>query len=119
MYLLITIVFIAELIIALTLILSIVKADRYVTEMNTKIITGKNTAAVILVDIKKVVLNLRTGVNTLIDLIKRKKREYSLKVMQTVILYALMIFCKGKYKKAAIVFQLMVAINDYMHDSEN
>lgn len=119
MYLLISIVFIAELIIAITVLTNIVKADRCITALNNQIVTGKNDAAIILSDVKNVVINLKSGVNSFIEVLKRKQEEYVMKVLQTVILYALMIFCKGKYKKVAIVFQFIVAINDYMRDNAN
>lgn|SRR5574344_1621833 len=118
MYLFIITVFIAELIITLTLITTMVRADKKVVEINTMVLTGKNSVAVILSELKTTITNLKMSVNSLIELVKKKRREYTFKLVQSVILYALMIFCKGKYKKAAIIFQLIVAISDYMQDSK-
>ena len=112
MYLFIAIIFIAELIIALTLIVFTVKADRKVCALNKKVVECKPVIHNCLLSAKDIVKNLQKTFDNCICIVKRKRQQLTMKVIIAVVMYASLFFFKGKYKKAGTFFQLAVLIKD-------
>lgn len=119
MYLYIAIVFIAELIIFLKIISGIIALDKKITVLNNEVLVQTNTLKIGLEQFKKFASSLEKSVATIIERIKQKQREYRLKMIQSIVMYSGMLFLKGKYKKAAIIFQLIVEIIDYIRDNQD
>lgn len=72
MYLFIAIIFIAELIIAGTLISGILKADRMICSLNSKVSALKPDIKCALAQTRECVSCLQTSVNSLISFVKKK-----------------------------------------------
>ncbi len=118
MYILISIVFIAELIIAIATIALLSKINKLAIDLNQQVLAAKDYLITGLASLKLSSDGMKKGVCKFFDFMETKKRHYLSKVVQNIILYIFMFFCKGKYKRAAIIFQLIVAIRDYIRDSK-
>ncbi len=112
MYLFIATILIAELIIATNLVCLIIKADKKVlafseklTEVRPKIKGGLNSA-------KNAVAKLVEGVHKLSCYAEKKKQEYKISIIKTVLIYALLFLLKGKSKKCLSAMQLAVVLKD-------
>jgi hypothetical protein len=114
MHTLIAIVFIAELIICAALVGFIVRADRRVCALNNALVTAMPGIETALREAYNTVHNLKYTLHSLICLIRKKRRQYAIKVFKTFVLYFILIFCKGKYKRAAAFFQLAILAFDYI-----
>lgn len=117
MFILIFTVFIAELIIMAAIVSVVLKANRCVISVNNQVADIKSTLETALIEIKNGVKTSKEGVDNAISYLKIKRKEYSKKIIQNIILYIFVISCKGRYKNAAIFFQLAVAIRDYIRDA--
>lgn len=113
MYLFIATIFIAELIIAATFIFMIVKADRKVRELDNRVIEFKPVLKDYLKGFKKAVINFQNNVESFFSFIRKKRNQFTSKIIITVVMYAFLIFFKGRFKKAAAVFQTLVLLKDY------
>lgn len=113
MYLFIATIFIAELIIAATLINFILKADRKVCELNNKVTELKPYIEDWLKSFKDVVYNLQNTVSSFFAFVKRKRDQFLTKLIISIVIYASLIFFKGRFKKAAAIFQTLVLLKDY------
>ncbi len=113
MYLFIATIFIAELIIAGSLIIFIVKTDRKVRELNNRVIVFKPVLEGYLKAFKKAVYNLQNTFEAFFTFIKKKRQQFLTKVIIAVVMYASLIFFRGRFKKAAAVFQTLVLLKDY------
>ncbi len=112
MYFFIAVILIAELIIAANLICLIKKLDEKVlmlsetiTESKPKLKDGLNAA-------KDAVAKLVEGVHALCKFAEKKKQEYTISIMRTVLIYALLFLLKGKSKKCLSAMQLAVVLKD-------
>lgn len=102
----IAIVFIAELIIALTIIVNIYKLDFQVVALNNSIWAYKSRAKN---DFRCFKIALKLVNNKIIKLraiVKRKNQEYLLKVLKTTLIYGSLFALKGKYRKIILGYQL-------------
>lgn len=113
MYLFIATIFIAELIIAGSLIMFIVKTDRKVRELNNRVIIFKPVLKSYLKTFKKVVFNLQNTFLSFFSFLRKKRQQFITKVIIAVVMYASLIFFRGRFKKAAAVFQTLVLLKDY------
>ena len=114
MFLFIAIIFIAEIIIALTLISCIVKADKAVLQL-------KSDISKILPDIKTLLGNVKSGVSLLKEkrlwlfaYIRIKRNQYLFKAIKIIIIYTLLFLLKGKCKKAASVCNGILLVRDIL-----
>lgn len=113
MYLFIATIFIAELIIALALVLVIVSADKKVCELNNKLTSFRPILEDGLKTLKEVVSNLQDSIETFFGFIRKKRQQFTMKIIIAIVMYGSLFFFKGKYKKAASIFQLIVLVKDY------
>lgn len=113
MYLFITIIFTAELIVAGTLINGIIRADRSVCALNQKIITSKPEIKRILKQTSECVSCMQESVNSLITFVKRKHQQVINRAIKTVLIYFILLTMKSRYKKLATICQYAVLAKDY------
>ena len=110
MFLYIAIVFIAELIIAGTIVFHIIKLNKKVTELNNTVIKQmpiiKNTMKETASSVDKTAKTVAEG----IGFIKRKQCEFPIKAFQHVITFLVFLLGHGRYKKAAAIIELISAI---------
>lgn len=113
MYLFIATIFIAELIIAGSLIIFLIKLDRKVREMNNRVIIFKPVLKGYLKALKKAVYNFQNTFESFFKFLKKKRQQFITKVIIAIVMYASLIFLRGKFKKTAAVFQTLVLLKDY------
>jgi|GEM_PF-1222838 len=113
MYLFIATIFIAQLIIAGAVSAFIIKADKKVCIINDKVVKFMPALEVNLREAYDVVRNLKKTLYTILCIVDRKKQLFKLKLIKTFILYAVLICCKGRFKRAASVFNMLVLIKEY------
>lgn len=113
MFLYIAIVFIAELIVAGTLIFYIIKFDRKVQELNNAVIEQIPVVKSLMKDVSVYVNKAAKGVAHGIGFIKKKRCEFPIKALQHIITFAIFVLGRGKYKKAAAILELISAIALY------
>ena len=114
MYVFISIVLIAELIIAGTIILSINKLDKKVLELNEQIETQ---GPKIIDALKSVRGNVEKTVNALKmawEIIQRKKERYLLILIKNIIVMTVLLMSKGKRKKILSAIELGFSIRDFL-----
>lgn len=110
--------FIAELIIALAVIIKICKIDIRVNRLNDAVSVNKHKIKYVLSDFR---LALETFVDTfekLKRLVRQKQSEYFLKAMETTLIYGSLFFLKGKYKKTILTYQLAREIFEGIQEGE-
>lgn len=108
--------FIAELIIALSLIISIYRFDKRVRKWNEIISESKGKIKVAFVDARSILQEFTDGLEKLIALISQKKEEYMFRFLKTSLMYSCIFLLKGKYKKAVLAYQLVREIYDGLQD---
>lgn len=114
MFLLISIVFIAELIIAAAVILLINKADKAVLKYTDEAMKKRVELEKILKELKYCVTGFGDFYNCLLNSVKRKRRQFQLNLLKNAAMYLSLFLLKGKYKKAAAFLQFAVLFHDYL-----
>lgn len=104
--------FIAELIIASAVILKIHRFNKAINDLNDLVCGNKMLIKEVIVGIRELIAMFRFNFQEVQDLIKRKKEEYILNTLKTVLIYTSILFLKGKYKKTVLVYQLASEIYD-------
>ncbi len=117
MFLYISIVFIAELIIVASLILSILRLNRKVVTLNSAVIAYRPTLQKGLKKFADVVQKLQQSLVATTCAVKQKRNEYSWKLIQSTAITLLSLFAKGKYKKLALLLELIGAIQRHTSNS--
>lgn len=112
MYILIAIVFIAELIIALTLILLIVKADRYVCALNDCVQAFNPLAQTWLQYARCLVSSFNKSFNKVYKFFKKKQEQVLFRIVLILSIYAILIVFRIKTKKVSKIYGLIGAIRD-------
>lgn len=112
MYILIAIVFIAELIIALNLILWIVKADRKVRYYNCCVDAFNPLAQTALQYARCKVTEFNKSFGCVFEFIKKKKEQVIFKTVFMISIYAMLIVFKIKIKKASKIYKLISVMRD-------
>ncbi len=113
MYLFIAIIFIAELIIASSLISNIVKADKYVCAIDKKVTQSHPKTEKALFCFRESVRCLKSCFEASTEFLKCKQRELKMRIIKTLIIYALLLVIKSKYKKLAKAAKFIVFAKDY------
>lgn len=116
MYMLIAIVFIAELIIALQLIALIMKADRKICDLNACVNVFNPLAETCMQYIRCVTTTFTANVNKGIKFIQKQKSKIITKTIITVAIYAGLFLFKFKKIKIKKVKNLAGAIRDLAVD---
>jgi len=89
MYLLIAIVFIAELIITCSIISLLRRADRAVLGLNAQVISSRSSIEKIMADFKCAVKTIVNGIDYFAAYVRKKREEYILKIIKTILVYSL------------------------------
>lgn len=109
--------FIAELIIAMAVIIKIYQFNKYVNDLNSIVLSSQEPLRTLFVDFRVLFEYFNINFNKLRELITQKREEYILKVLKTTIFYTVFFFLKGKYKKAILAYQVFKEIFDGIKES--
>lgn len=112
MYVLIAIIFIAELIIAGFLINLILRADMKIKDIDKKIVSVSPEIIDGIRKMRKGALTLKTAIEKGITFINRKRYEFWQRVVNLVVIYIILFVLKIKFKKAASICQYAVILKD-------
>lgn len=113
MYLFIAIIFTAELIIAWTLVSNIRKADKYVCALSDKIIQNHVQTEKALFCFRDSVKCIKECFEASTEFLKCKQHEFKMKIIKTLLIYALLLIIKTKYKRLAKAAKFIVFAKDY------
>ena len=103
MFLFIATIFIAELIIALTLITYILKADKAVQDLRKEIIFRKPQIKAGLLGVREGIHIVREKQGLLFEIVKQKRNQYLISISKMILEYLLFFIIKVKCKKAATI----------------
>ncbi len=112
MYILISIVFIAELIIALNLILWILKADKKVRYYNSCVDAFNPLAQTALQYARCKVSEFNKSFGCVFEFVKKKKEQIIFKTVFMIAIYAILIVFKIKMNKASKIYKLISVMRD-------
>lgn len=112
MYLFIAIIFIAELIIAATIISNINKADRFVCRISEKVSLSRPQTQKALLCFKECVICVQNSFEAATGFLKKKQHEFKMRIIKAIIIYALLIIMKSRFKKLATICQYLVFTKD-------
>lgn len=110
--------FMAELIIAIFIIVLICRFDRHVNNWNKLVISNKKQISNALTDLYLLFGEFVDNVFRIKEIIKQKRMEYLINFFKTVIVYCGIFMLRGKYKKAVIVYQLAKEIYEGISEAE-
>lgn len=112
MFLFIATIFIAELIITLTLIAYIVKADKAVKMLQKDVISLKPQIKTALLQFRQGVSGIKEKQELLFELVERKRNQYLINIVKAVLIYLLLFIIKGRCKKAASICNAILLVKD-------
>lgn len=104
--------FIAELIIAFTVILKIYRLDKCVNALSAAVRANKFKIKTAISDVRFLIEDFTVMFNETKELIRRTKEAYMIKTAKNILVYVGILMLKGKYKKTALVYQLASEIYD-------
>lgn len=99
--------FIAELIIAFSIISKLYKFDKKVLKLNNEIEKNKEKIQTLLVDFRLLLKISNKSLVRLREIIIQKKQEYLLQTLKNLLIYGSFFFLKGKYKKTIFAYQIL------------
>ncbi len=112
----IAIILIAELIIAIALVNIILKTSKQVCVINNQLIEITPLIKECFTVTRNSLSKLNTIVEKILSGIKKKKSQFTIKLILTSLMYACLVLFKKKYKNAAIIFQTLVIVKDYFDE---
>ena len=112
MYILITVIFIAELIIALQLISLIMRADKKIRNINECVKTFNPLAKTCLEYVNCLTKMFNRNVENAIEFIKKQQKRVIYKAITTFAIYSILIFFRIKKVKVGKILNLAKAIRD-------
>ena len=98
--------FIAELIIAFTVIFKIYRLDKCVNALNDYVSANKFKIKTAISDVRFLIEEFIVTFNETKELIRKTKEEYMIKTARNLLVYLGILMLKGKYKKSVFVYQL-------------
>ena len=114
MYLFVAIILIAELIIAMAIILGILKLDKTVKELSRKIEDLQPK-------VKETISKVRVGAELALkkakefaEFIKIQQERYVINVLKNILVFFLLILSKGKSKKFLSGIELAISVGDFL-----
>ena len=110
--------FIAELIIAFTVILKIYRLDKCVNALNDSVCSNKFKIKTAILDVRFLIEDFIEFFNEAKALIRKKKEEYIIKTAKNMLVYLGILMLKGKYKKTVFVYQLASEIYEGFSEFE-
>lgn len=112
MYIFIATIFIAELIIALNLILWIMKADKKVQHINACAVTFKPLAQTCLQYVRCKITLFNDSFGGILTFVRKKQEQFISKTVIMVAIYSLLFLFKIKAKKASKIYKLISVMRD-------
>ena len=112
MYILISVIFIAELIIALQLIFLIRKADKKVCDFNDCVTVFNPLAKTSLEYVRCLSSSFNKNIIKGIDFLKKQHQRIFVKIISTIAIYSILIIFKIRRGKANKIYNLIGAIRD-------
>lgn len=110
--------FIAELIIAVSVIFRIYQFDRCVNNLNRSILANQNKIRLGFIDFRLFMEEFTNGIVKITEFIRQRRQEYFYNVLKTSLVYGCIFFMKGKYKKSVLAYQLIKEIYEGFQESE-
>lgn len=98
-------IFIAELIIAFSIINSIMHFDKEVNQFNKQTTSFRYEARIFFLDSRYVLRTFVEELNKFKRILKRKREEYILNTIQTALIYMSLLRIKGKSKKILLAYR--------------
>lgn len=114
MYLFIAIIFTAELIIALTIISWIIKADKKIETYNKKLMKIRPCFEKIIKEVNFCINSFGEYYDCVINSLKKRQRQFHINLIKNIIMYLALFTLKGRYKKAAAFLQFAILFRDYL-----
>lgn len=97
--------FIAELIIALAVILKIYSFNKYINNLNDKVSASKKDIKYAFMEARVVFKRINRIVLKLKEIIKQKREEYLLRILKTSVIYGFILLNK-KYRRMIFTYQI-------------
>lgn len=110
--------FIAELIIALTLILKIRQLNKAVNKLNQSVTKNKYKIAAKIEDFRYLCVDINRKIEETKDYLRQKKDEYLIKASKTILIYLGIFFLKGKYRRTILAYQVLKEVYAGLCESE-
>jgi len=110
--------FIAELIIAIAVVVKISQLDKCVNSLNDLISGNKQKLRTGIKDFKWAVAEFINNFNKIKSLIQQKKEEYLMRILKTSLIYGCIFLLKGKYKKSVFAYQFISEIYSGLSEIE-
>lgn len=98
--------FIAELIIAFTVISKIHNLNKCVNNLNASILVNRYKIKMRINDFRLFIEDFVKNLGILSHFVRKKRREYFVSFLKNVTIYMSIFFLKGKYKKTILAYQL-------------
>lgn len=102
--------FIAELIIALAIIIKLHKFDKCVVSLNDSVCANKNRIRSSFIDFRLMLEDINKAIIQFKGILRQKRHEYMYSFLKTIIVYCGIFLLKGKYKKAILAYQMATEI---------
>lgn len=118
MFVFILIILIAELIIAISLINCIVKFNSKICILNEDIRLFRPILSDGFKKMRSSIEILQNSIGKILIAVNKKKRQFTTKLVLTAFMYASLVLFKRKYKNAALIFQALVIVKDYIDKLE-
>lgn len=112
MYILIAIVFIAEIIIVANILFLIINADKKIQQLNLCVSAFNPLCKTCLQYARCLVANFNISSKKVIHFIKTKQQQIAYKILIMICIYVLLFLFKFKMKKASKIYKLICTIRD-------
>ena len=112
MYLLISIVFIAELIIAAAIVSWLVKIDKKANEYTAQWITTEQDSINLIREFREILKTSQKVMKDAVDFVKKKKREFKRKLINLAIIYAILVIFRVRFRRATLLLQYLIIAQD-------
>lgn len=110
--------FIAELIIALSVIMKIWQFDRCVNGLSDMVLSNQNKIRSGFIDLRLTIEEFEKALVEIQNYIAKKREEYLLGILKTSLMYSCIFMLKGKYKKSVFAFQLVKEIYEGFKEAD-
>ena len=112
MYVFIAIIFIAELIISITIINYIRRINQKVLTVGEQMIETGMESIRLVKSFKAVLLSAQAIMSNTVSFIALKKRQLRQKIINLILIYLILFIFKTKFKKAAEILQYLFVLRD-------
>ncbi len=113
MYVFIATIFIAELIIAGFIIYMTLKLRKKINNFNEQVLKNQKITIATVKEFHEILRTAQNIMNKTVDFVSKKKKELRSKLLNLAIIYALLIFFKVKFKRAASILQYALLLRDF------